>query len=229
MRLVALLCSADSWKSFFLRCIPCWCDVTTKVLPFVSLSNSGSLWSEVVDLCPQMLQLCSEVQRKEWFANKPSICLISPCVEQDSTRSSGIDEPWQHSKSSLKTSISCKKNITVKCFALCLWHLLTFLFCSYFKCFMNSILQCLSNTQELRDYCLMNCHRTDLNNNTTANTALMEGKCEINLKLPLQCRSAWNSHGGAKYQQLSFFFNPFPSPVTPRVCKADSEPVDFGR
>ncbi|KAA8586564.1 hypothetical protein FQN60_000400 [Etheostoma spectabile] len=41
-------------------------------------------------------------------------------------------------------------------------------------CFMNSILQCLSNTSELRDYCLRNIHRTDLNNNCTANAALME-------------------------------------------------------
>ncbi|XP_068571732.1 ubiquitin carboxyl-terminal hydrolase 2 [Cebidichthys violaceus] len=44
-------------------------------------------------------------------------------------------------------------------------------------CFMNSILQCLSNTPELRDYCLRNVHRTDLNNNNnncTTNAALME-------------------------------------------------------
>ncbi|XP_062872920.1 ubiquitin carboxyl-terminal hydrolase 2a isoform X2 [Trichomycterus rosablanca] len=40
-------------------------------------------------------------------------------------------------------------------------------------CFMNSILQCLSNTHSLRDYCLHNSHRHDLNNNRT-NTALME-------------------------------------------------------
>ncbi|KAM9332190.1 ubiquitin carboxyl-terminal hydrolase 2-like [Pholidichthys leucotaenia] len=40
-------------------------------------------------------------------------------------------------------------------------------------CFMNSILQCLSNTSELRDYCLRNIHRTDLNNCRT-NVALME-------------------------------------------------------
>ncbi|CAB1352295.1 unnamed protein product [Coregonus sp. 'balchen'] len=39
-------------------------------------------------------------------------------------------------------------------------------------CFMNSILQCLSNTPDLRDYCLRNTHRTDLNNNRRA--ALME-------------------------------------------------------
>uniref|UniRef100_A0A673KAP1 Ubiquitin carboxyl-terminal hydrolase n=1 Tax=Sinocyclocheilus rhinocerous TaxID=307959 RepID=A0A673KAP1_9TELE len=41
-------------------------------------------------------------------------------------------------------------------------------------CFMNSILQCLSNTQSLRDYCLHNSHRRDLNNNNHTNTALME-------------------------------------------------------
>uniref|UniRef100_A0A3Q4H9F0 ubiquitinyl hydrolase 1 n=1 Tax=Neolamprologus brichardi TaxID=32507 RepID=A0A3Q4H9F0_NEOBR len=42
-------------------------------------------------------------------------------------------------------------------------------------CFMNSILQCLSNTLELRDYCLRNGHITDLNNNCRSNTALIEG------------------------------------------------------
>ncbi|XP_034556956.1 ubiquitin carboxyl-terminal hydrolase 2a isoform X2 [Notolabrus celidotus] len=41
-------------------------------------------------------------------------------------------------------------------------------------CFMNSILQCLSNTQSLRDYCLHNSHRRDLNNNSRTNTALMQ-------------------------------------------------------
>ncbi|XP_013885982.1 ubiquitin carboxyl-terminal hydrolase 2 [Austrofundulus limnaeus] len=40
-------------------------------------------------------------------------------------------------------------------------------------CFLNSILQCLSNTLSLRDYCLHNLHRRDLNNSRT-NTALME-------------------------------------------------------
>lgn len=44
------------------------------------------------------------------------------------------------------------------------------------QCFMNSILQCLSNTQSLRDYCLHNSHRRDLNNNNRTNTALMEGE-----------------------------------------------------
>ncbi|KAM8902745.1 ubiquitin carboxyl-terminal hydrolase 2a isoform 1-T5 [Spinachia spinachia] len=41
-------------------------------------------------------------------------------------------------------------------------------------CFMNSILQCLSNTHSLRDYCLHNAHRRDLNNKSRTNTALME-------------------------------------------------------
>lgn len=40
---------------------------------------------------------------------------------------------------------------------------------------MNSILQCLSNTPELRDYCLGNIHRTDVNNSRTS-AALMEGR-----------------------------------------------------
>uniref|UniRef100_A0A673YNU0 Ubiquitin carboxyl-terminal hydrolase 2 n=1 Tax=Salmo trutta TaxID=8032 RepID=A0A673YNU0_SALTR len=43
------------------------------------------------------------------------------------------------------------------------------------SCFMNSILQCLSNTHNLRDYCLHNSHRRDLNKNSRTNTgALME-------------------------------------------------------
>ncbi|XP_061558928.1 ubiquitin carboxyl-terminal hydrolase 2-like isoform X1 [Phycodurus eques] len=42
-------------------------------------------------------------------------------------------------------------------------------------CFMNSILQCLSNTPELRDYCLREVHRTDLNkSNYRTNSALVE-------------------------------------------------------
>ncbi|XP_077161732.1 ubiquitin carboxyl-terminal hydrolase 2 isoform X2 [Paroedura picta] len=40
-------------------------------------------------------------------------------------------------------------------------------------CFMNSILQCLSNTKELRDYCLQNQHLRDLNNNSRMQMALM--------------------------------------------------------
>ncbi|KAG8434547.1 hypothetical protein GDO86_012792 [Hymenochirus boettgeri] len=40
-------------------------------------------------------------------------------------------------------------------------------------CFMNSILQCLSNTKELRDYCLQNSHRRDLSSKR-CNTAIME-------------------------------------------------------
>ncbi|XP_061905032.1 ubiquitin carboxyl-terminal hydrolase 2-like [Entelurus aequoreus] len=41
-------------------------------------------------------------------------------------------------------------------------------------CFMNSILQCLSNTPELRDYCLRDVHRTDLNNNSRTTSALVD-------------------------------------------------------
>ncbi|KFV61133.1 Ubiquitin carboxyl-terminal hydrolase 2, partial [Dryobates pubescens] len=40
-------------------------------------------------------------------------------------------------------------------------------------CFMNSILQCLSNTKELRDYCLQNQYLRDLNNNSRMRTALI--------------------------------------------------------
>ncbi|CAM2107701.1 unnamed protein product [Caretta caretta] len=40
-------------------------------------------------------------------------------------------------------------------------------------CFMNSILQCLSNTKELRDYCLQNQYVRDLNSNSRMHTALM--------------------------------------------------------
>ncbi|NXD54756.1 UBP2 hydrolase, partial [Corvus moneduloides] len=40
-------------------------------------------------------------------------------------------------------------------------------------CFMNSILQCLSNTKELRDYCLQNQYLRDLNINSRMRTALM--------------------------------------------------------
>lgn len=43
------------------------------------------------------------------------------------------------------------------------------------QCFMNSILQCLSNTKELRDYCLQNQYLRDLNNNSRMRTALMSG------------------------------------------------------
>nr|XP_034995282.1 ubiquitin carboxyl-terminal hydrolase 2 isoform X2 [Zootoca vivipara]XP_034995284.1 ubiquitin carboxyl-terminal hydrolase 2 isoform X2 [Zootoca vivipara]XP_034995285.1 ubiquitin carboxyl-terminal hydrolase 2 isoform X2 [Zootoca vivipara]XP_034995286.1 ubiquitin carboxyl-terminal hydrolase 2 isoform X2 [Zootoca vivipara]XP_034995287.1 ubiquitin carboxyl-terminal hydrolase 2 isoform X2 [Zootoca vivipara]XP_034995288.1 ubiquitin carboxyl-terminal hydrolase 2 isoform X2 [Zootoca vivipara]XP_03 len=40
-------------------------------------------------------------------------------------------------------------------------------------CFMNSILQCLSNTKELRDYCLQNQYVHDLNNKSRMQMALM--------------------------------------------------------
>ncbi|XP_006833978.1 PREDICTED: ubiquitin carboxyl-terminal hydrolase 2 isoform X3 [Chrysochloris asiatica] len=41
-------------------------------------------------------------------------------------------------------------------------------------CFMNSILQCLSNTRELRDYCLQRLYMRDLSHSSHAHTALME-------------------------------------------------------
>uniref|UniRef100_A0A8C6FPG3 Ubiquitin carboxyl-terminal hydrolase n=1 Tax=Moschus moschiferus TaxID=68415 RepID=A0A8C6FPG3_MOSMO len=41
-------------------------------------------------------------------------------------------------------------------------------------CFMNSILQCLSNTRELRDYCLQRLYLRDLSHGSRAHTALME-------------------------------------------------------
>lgn len=44
------------------------------------------------------------------------------------------------------------------------------------QCFMNSILQCLSNTRELRDYCLQRLYTRDLRHGSSAHTALMEGE-----------------------------------------------------
>ncbi|XP_073095716.1 ubiquitin carboxyl-terminal hydrolase 2 isoform X1 [Manis javanica] len=41
-------------------------------------------------------------------------------------------------------------------------------------CFMNAILQCLSNTRELRDYCLQRLYTRDLSHSSKAHTALME-------------------------------------------------------
>ncbi|XP_037543191.1 ubiquitin carboxyl-terminal hydrolase 2 [Nematolebias whitei] len=41
-------------------------------------------------------------------------------------------------------------------------------------CFMNSILQCLSNTPELRDYCLWNVHHLDQRTSCRRSAALME-------------------------------------------------------
>ncbi|XP_005378392.1 PREDICTED: ubiquitin carboxyl-terminal hydrolase 2 isoform X1 [Chinchilla lanigera] len=41
-------------------------------------------------------------------------------------------------------------------------------------CFMNSILQCLSNTRELRDYCLQRLYMRDLCHTSSVHTALME-------------------------------------------------------
>ncbi|KAM5316123.1 ubiquitin carboxyl-terminal hydrolase 2 isoform 2-T3 [Glossophaga mutica] len=41
-------------------------------------------------------------------------------------------------------------------------------------CFMNSILQCLSNTRDLRDYCLQRLYMRDLSHSSNSHTALME-------------------------------------------------------
>lgn len=41
-------------------------------------------------------------------------------------------------------------------------------------CFMNSILQCLSNTRELRDYCLQRLYMRDLSHTSSVHIALME-------------------------------------------------------
>ncbi|KAH0504265.1 Ubiquitin carboxyl-terminal hydrolase 2, partial [Microtus ochrogaster] len=47
--------------------------------------------------------------------------------------------------------------------------------------FMNSILQCLSNTRELRDYCLQRLYMRDLGHTSSAHTALMEDHAVYNL------------------------------------------------
>ncbi|XP_058482483.1 ubiquitin carboxyl-terminal hydrolase 2-like [Solea solea] len=61
-------------------------------------------------------------------------------------------------------------------------------------CFMNSILQCLSNTPELRDYCLRNVHRTDINTNPgKTKTGLMEEFAKLTQRL-------WTS---VKYEAVS--------------------------
>uniref|UniRef100_A0A672KEY2 Ubiquitin carboxyl-terminal hydrolase 2 n=1 Tax=Sinocyclocheilus grahami TaxID=75366 RepID=A0A672KEY2_SINGR len=77
---------------------------------------------------------------------------LSRSSTQDSLGSSGLKS------SSSRFSSSCRSTSPVR----------------ESLCFMNSILQCLSNTQSLRDYCLHNSHRRDLNNNNRTNTALME-------------------------------------------------------
>lgn len=68
-------------------------------------------------------------------------------------------------------------------------------FCLFLQCFMNSILQCLSNTHSLRDYCLHNSHRRDLNNNNRTNTALMEGKCADRISVCFSSEGTHPDHG----------------------------------
>ena len=57
------------------------------------------------------------------------------------------------------------------------------------QCFMNSILQCLSNTRELRDYCLQRLYLRDLSHSSRAHTALMEGEGPALDAFPRYCRS----------------------------------------
>ncbi|KAG2469983.1 UBP2 hydrolase, partial [Polypterus senegalus] len=64
-------------------------------------------------------------------------------------------------------------------------------------CFMNSILQCLSNTRDLRDYCLQNSHRRDLNNNSRSNTALMEEFAKL-------IQTLWTSSGSEAVSPSEF-------------------------
>lgn len=49
---------------------------------------------------------------------------------------------------------------------------------------MNSILQCLSNTRELRDYCLQRLYMRDLGHTSSAHTALMEGEDRVGVAPP---------------------------------------------
>ncbi|KAL6471083.1 hypothetical protein MHYP_G00197330 [Metynnis hypsauchen] len=64
-------------------------------------------------------------------------------------------------------------------------------------CFMNSILQCLSNAHSLRDYCLHNSHRRDLNNNNRTNTALMEEFAKL-------IQTMWTSSGSEAVSPSEF-------------------------
>uniref|UniRef100_A0AAY4EBL9 Ubiquitin carboxyl-terminal hydrolase n=1 Tax=Denticeps clupeoides TaxID=299321 RepID=A0AAY4EBL9_9TELE len=64
-------------------------------------------------------------------------------------------------------------------------------------CFMNSILQCLSNTESLRDYCLHKSHRRDLNNNNRTNTALMEEFAKL-------IQTLWTSSGSEAVSPSEF-------------------------
>ncbi|KAK1153454.1 ubiquitin carboxyl-terminal hydrolase 2-like isoform X1 [Acipenser oxyrinchus oxyrinchus] len=64
-------------------------------------------------------------------------------------------------------------------------------------CFMNSILQCLSNTRELRDYCLQNLHRRDLNNSSRMNSALMEEFSKL-------IQTIWTSSGSEAVSPSEF-------------------------
>ncbi|XP_067910269.1 ubiquitin carboxyl-terminal hydrolase 2-like isoform X2 [Heterodontus francisci] len=64
-------------------------------------------------------------------------------------------------------------------------------------CFMNSILQCLSNSQELRDYCTQNTYRRELNNRSRTNTALMEEFAKL-------LQALWTSSSNAPISPSEF-------------------------
>uniref|UniRef100_A0A667YTH5 Ubiquitin carboxyl-terminal hydrolase 2 n=1 Tax=Myripristis murdjan TaxID=586833 RepID=A0A667YTH5_9TELE len=70
----------------------------------------------------------------------------------------------------------------------------------HFRCFMNSILQCLSNTPELRDYCLRNTHRTDLSGSCRAKTDLMEEFAKLTQSLWTSVNNDAISPSGFKTQ-----------------------------
>lgn len=88
------------------------------------------------------------------------------------------------------------------------------------QCFMNSILQCLSNTKELRDYCLQNQYLRDLNNNSRMRTALMSG-------------IRGGREGGQDGDSCGVHPSPPPLPISlsflsaRRVCKADPAALDL--
>ncbi|XP_061074407.1 ubiquitin carboxyl-terminal hydrolase 2-like isoform X1 [Conger conger] len=63
-------------------------------------------------------------------------------------------------------------------------------------CFMNSIIQCLSNTRDLRDYCQHNSYRRDLNNNSH-NSALMEEFAKL-------IQTLWKSSGSEAVSPSEF-------------------------
>ncbi|XP_077448981.1 ubiquitin carboxyl-terminal hydrolase 2-like [Stigmatopora argus] len=64
-------------------------------------------------------------------------------------------------------------------------------------CFMNSILQCLSNTPELRDYCLRELNQTDLQVHNKTNSALVEEFAKL-------IQSLWTSVNNESFVPSNF-------------------------